>query len=412
MEEANMPTSDTAVRNAKPAEKPYKITDEKGLFLFVTPSGGKLWRLKYRFGGKEKLLSLGAYPDVPLKEARERRDDARKLLANEQDPGEVKKAQKAAKPEPVDTFRQVAEAWREIWVTHVSTATCKEIWANLERNIFPHIGASPVADVTTKQVIDCLRLLETSGRGATLRKAKAAISLIFKYAIQNGRGVTQNPVSNFDRYTFKKFKVHNFPTLLDPVEIGKLLRAIDAYHGTLPGVDAALRLAPILFQRIGELRTMKWADIRFETPEGPEWTYTVGKTDTEHNVPLPSQAVAILQEIRPLTGHGEYCFPSFRAGRPISNAAINTALEAMGYNTQTEITGHGFRAMAYTLIREKLKFPMEIVDFQLSHRHGEDKHDGAYARMEFREERNEMMQAWADYLDKLKHGADVIPLRA
>ena len=410
-----MPLTDTAIRSAKPESKAYKLRDTGNLYLTVTSSGGKLWRMDYRHEGKRKTLSFGSYPKTTLADARMRRDEAKKLLANGQDPGEVKKAQKAAKLNPVEavnTFQQVATDWRERWQTHVTPATNKEVWANLERNVFPHLGALPIADVTTKLVIDCLRRIEESGQGATLRKAKAAVSLIFKYAIQDGRGVTQNPVLNFDRYTFRKFKVHNFPTLLDPLAIGKLLRGIDAYHGTLPGVDAALRLAPILFQRIGELRTMRWADLDLEDPDGAEWNYTVGKTGTSHNVPLPRQAVAILREIHPWTGSGEYCFPSFRAGRPISNAAINTALEAMGYSTKEEITGHGFRAMAYTHIRERLKFPKEIVDFQLAHRHGEDKYDGAYARMTFREERQEMMQAWADYLDKLKKGANVIPMRA
>jgi hypothetical protein len=213
--------------------------------------------MQYRFEGKQKLLAFGAYPAVGLKEARERRDEARKLLANGIDPGEVKKAQARAKrEEETNTFQKVAEDWRGVWQTHVSPQTEKEIWANLERNVFPELGSTPIAKVSTRRVLDCLRRIEAAGQGATLRKAKGAVSLIFKYAIQNERGITQNPVANFDRHTFRKFDVRNFPALLDPVETGKLLRAIDAYHGTLPGVNAALRLAPLLFQRIGELRAM------------------------------------------------------------------------------------------------------------------------------------------------------------
>jgi integrase len=319
------------------------------------------------------------YPAISLKDARERRDEARRLLANGADPGAIKKAQKTERQASTDTFLRVAMDWREVWKTHVTPATAKEIWANLERNIFPALGAMPVTEISTKILIDCLRQIEETGRGATMRKARGAVSLIFGYALQNGRGVTQNPVKNFDRHTFRKFKVHNFPTLLDPVEIGHLLRAIDAYHGTLPGVDAALRLAPLLFQRIGELRTMRWADLDLENLDGAEWNYVVGKTGTPHNVPLPRQAAAILEPLRQLMRAGEYAFPSFRAGRLISNAAINTALEAMGYNTKTQLTGHGFRAMAYTCLRERLKFPKEVVDFQLAHRHGkdEDRYDGA-----------------------------------
>jgi integrase len=274
----------------------------------------------------------------------------------------------------------------------------------LERNVFPVLGERQIREVNAKALLECLRQIEASGQGATLRKAKGAIFLIFKYAIQNERGgVTHNPVQNFDRHTFRKFDIHNFPTLLDPVDIGRLLRAIDAYRGTLASVDAALRLAPLLFQRIGELRTMRWADLDLESKDGAEWNYIAGKTNTPHNVPLPRQAVAILQDLHPITGGSEFVFPSFRASRPISNEAINTALEAMGYNTRTEITGHGFRAMTYTKIREHLKFPKEIVDFQLAHRH-----DGAYARMTFRAERQKMMQAWADYPDAVRGEAIIL----
>ncbi|MDR1660861.1 MAG: integrase arm-type DNA-binding domain-containing protein [Azoarcus sp.] len=408
-----MALSDIEIRKASLTGKSYKMVDGGGLYVIVTATGGKWWRLDYRFGGKRKTLALGTYPEISLADARQRRNEARKLLANGTDPGEMKKAQKAAKLKPaevVNTFQQVAEDWREVWKTHVTPATNKEIWANLTTYVFPRIGALPIADVSTKVLIDCLRQIEETGRGATLRKSKGAVSLIFKFAIQNERGVTQNPVLNFDRHTFRKFKVRNFPTLLDPLEIGKLLRAIDAYHGTLPSVSAALRLAPMLFQRIGELRTMRWADVDLDNPDGAEWNYIVGKTQAPHNVPLSRQAVTILRELHPITWTSEFVFPSFRAGRPMSEAAINTALETMGYNTREQITGHGFRAMAYTHLRERLKFPKELVDFQLAHRHSEDRYDGAYARMTFRDERKEMMQSWADYLDKLKTGANVIPL--
>jgi hypothetical protein len=268
-----MPLSDTAIRNAKPESKPYKLRDTGNLYITIAPSGGKLWRMDYRHEGKRKTLAFGSYPAIGLADARQRRDEARKLLASGTDPGEVRKAQKAAKLKPVevaDTFQQVAADWREVWATHVTQTTAKEIWANLTTYVFPRIGALPIEEVSTKVLIDCLRQIEETGRGATLRKSKGAISLIFKFAIQNERGVTQNPVLNFDRHTFRKFKVHNFPTLLDPLEIGKLLRAIDAYHGTLPSVSAALRLAPMLFQRIGELRTMRWADVDLDNPDGAE----------------------------------------------------------------------------------------------------------------------------------------------
>jgi integrase len=406
------PLIDKRIEKAKPdpEKKLTTLFDGGGLYIEIHNNNLKRWRMKYRYGGKAKLLTFGTYPDVSLAEARERRQEARKLLANGYDPIAKKRADKAVQAaekqveqeEEANAFLKVAEDWREVWKTHVTPQTEKEIWANLERNVFPDLGALPIAKVTTKVLLDCLRRIEATGRGATLRKAKAAVSLIFKYAIQNERGITQNPVVNFDRHTFRKFDMKNFPALLDPVEVGKLLRAIEAYQGTLPGVAAALRLAPLLFQRIGELRTMRWADLDLESGE---WFYVVSKTQTPHHVPLARQAVEILEEMRPHTEKlSEYVFPGFRLHRPVSDAAINTALEAMGYDTQTQMTGHGFRAMAYTLLREKLKYPKEIVDFQLAHRHGEDKHNGAYARMTFRDERVEMMQRWSDYLDVLKAG--------
>jgi integrase len=411
------PLTDKQVSNAKPdpAKRITTLFDGDGLYLEIHTNGAKRWRMKYRHGGKAGLLTFGTYPDVGLSEARKRRETARKLLAQGVSPIEEKRAAKAEQvaqeqavhEEEANTFRKVADGWREVWKTHVTPQTEKEIWANLENNVFPDIGALPVVSVTTPVLLACLRKIEESGRGAILRKAKGAISLICKYAIQEGRCITQNPVANFDQHTFKKFAVHNFAAILEPVEVGKLLRAIDAYRGTGPSVSAALRLAPLLFQRIGELRAMRWADINLDAGE---WFYTVPKTKTPHHVPLSRQAVALLKALHPQTGTSEFVFPSPRGSRPLSDAAINTALEAMGYNTKTQMTGHGFRAMAYTLLREKLKFPKEIVDFQLAHRHGEDRHNGAYARMTFSDERTAMMQSWADYLDKLKAGADVIPL--
>jgi integrase len=409
------PLFDKQIREAKtkPDQSVTCLFDGGGLYVEIHKTGVKRWRLKYRHEGKAHVISLGRFPEVSLKEARQMRDRLREILRKGGDPAAEQQAARSAQRKQNDSQEEpcllkVAEKWRERWKTHVSEQTEKEIWANLEHNVFPEMGLLPISRVATKTALDCLRKIEATGRGATLRKAKGALSLIFKFAAQEGL-VTQNPMTNFDRHTFKKFAVHNFPAITDPMEVGKLLRAIDAYQGTLPSVGAALRLAPLLFQRIGELRTMRWQDVDLESAE---WFFTVGKTQTPHHVPLSHQAVAILREIHPLTGDDDYVFPSFRSGRPISEAAINTALEAMGYDTRTQMTGHGFRAMAYTLLREKLKFPKEIVDFQLAHRHSEDRYNGAYARMTFADERQEMMQAWADYLDRLKAGAAVILLRA
>ncbi|MDR1647524.1 MAG: integrase arm-type DNA-binding domain-containing protein, partial [Zoogloeaceae bacterium] len=365
--------TDTAVKSAKPGAKPVRLYDSGGLYLEVSPAGGKLWRMKCYFRGKEKRLSLGRYPGIGLREARERRDEARKMLAGGNEPlsprqaakFEQEKAQQALLVEEANTLLNVARDWREVWQTYVAPTTNKSVWANLERNIFPDLGAMPIASVTTGVLLATLRKLEAAGKGDTLRKATGALNLLFKWAKRNGRGVTENPV-DFDRYTFKKFETTNHPAIIDLPGIARLLRNIDAYHGKLPGVSAALRLAPLLFQRIGELRTMKWADLDLDGQE-PEWNYFVTKIKVEHNVPLARQAVEILKELHPMTGGGEYVFPSFRTGRPISDAAINTALKTMGYDTQKEMTGHGFRAIGYTHLRQTLRYPADIVNFQLSH---------------------------------------------
>jgi integrase len=370
------------------------------LYLLVQTTGGRLWRFDYRFAGKRKTLSLGAYPDVSLKEARERRDEARKLLANGADPGAVKKAQKTARQErAANSFEAVAREWFEQWRGGVSEAVQARTMRRLEKDVFPIIGGLPVVEINAPKVLEVLRKMELRGVLDTVRKCKGDISQIMCYAIATGRA-EYDPCPSLNA-ALKKAEVKHMAAITDPVKIGELLRAIADYKGT-PVVCAALRLAPLFFVRIGELRTARWSDIDLEKAQ---WRYTVTKTKVEHNVPLALQAVAILQDLYPITGHDKsgFVFPSVRAGRPMSNATLNRALQSMGYCTRTEQTGHGFRAMARTLLAEELGFPPEVIEHQLAHR-VRDALGTAYNRTKYLKERREMMQSWANYLDRLKTG--------
>jgi integrase len=401
-----MPLSDTAIKNAKPAPKACKMTDEKGMYLYVTPSGGKLWRMQYRFENKQKLLSFGAYPAIGLKDARARRDEAKKLLANGADPGAVKKAQKAAGRErAANSFEVVAREWFEKWKTEVTESTAKHQRDRLTKHIMPVLGPLPVADIDTPKVLAALKPLEARGTGDTLSKCKTAVSLIMRFAVQQGLAQS-DPVPSL-RGAFKAAPVKHMPAILDPVKLGQLLRDIDGYRGS-PSVTAALKLLPMLFCRPGELRAAKWADIDLERAE---WKYIASKTKTEHLVPLATQAVAILEALYPVTGYDKtgLVLPGQRPGRMLSNAAINRALQMMEYDTKTDVTSHGFRATARTLLSETLGFDPLVIEHQLGHA-VPDALGRAYNRTKYLPQRKAMMQAWADYLDRLKAGAEVIPL--
>ena len=407
-----LPLSDTAIRNVKPAAKPVKLFDGGGLYLEVFPVGGKLWRMKYRFGGKEKRLSFGAYPTVGLMEAREKRKEAHELLAKGKDPGEEKKAAKEAAiageaailAARENTFEAVARDWFETWRKGKSPAHARSKFARLERDVFPWIGNKPVAEVTTPVVLELLRRIEAKGHGETAFRAKVAISQVMRFAIAAGKA-DRDPCPDL-RGILATRQTKHMAAIIDPVKVGELLRAIDQYSGSYV-VRAALALAPLVFVRPVELRAARWADINLDKAE---WRYTVSKTKTDHLVPLSRQAVEILHNLKPITGRDELVFPGTRSGRPISDGTINRALQAMGYDTKNEMTGHGFRAMARTLLAEELHYPPEVIEHQLAH-----KVPGAlgtaYNRTKYLKERVPMMQAWADYLDRLKKGADVIPLR-
>lgn len=391
-----MALTDTAVKNAKPGDKPAKMFDERGLFLIVTPAGGKWWRLKYRIDGKEKLLSLGTYPDTGLKAARERRDDARRLLANGIDPSLNRKIQKAAGTErAANSFEVVAREWYAKYSPGWVDAHGDRIIRRLERDIFPWLGKRPIADVTAPELLEALRRIEARGAIETAHRALSNCGQVFRYGIATGKAVRD--VSADLRGALPPTKSEHFSAVTDPKQVGNLLRVMDGYEGSLI-VKAALYLAPMLFVRPGELRTAKWADIDLDKSE---WGYLVSKTSTPHIVPLASQAVAKLQELQALTGGGTYVFPGARTnGRPMSDNAILAAFRRMGIE-KDEMTGHGFRAMARTILDEVLGMRPELIEHQLAHA-VKDPNGRAYNRTAHLPERHKMMQAWADYLEKIK----------
>lgn len=401
-----MPLTDAAIRTAKPGEKPYKLADERGLFLLVNPNGAKWWRLKFRVEGKEKALSLGIYPDTSLKEARSKRDEARKQLAEGIDPSQQRKAIKAAREGvTANSFEVICREWLENKRSNIEEAQYKKALARLEKDVFPWMGSRPIAEITAPEVLAVLRRIDARGARYTAHKAKSEISQCFRYAIATGRA-ERDPCPDL-RGAIPAPKTENRPAITDPKAAGELLRAIDGFKGTFV-VRCALLLAPLLFVRPGELRKATWDG--FDLDKG-EWRYFINKTKTEHLVPLASQAVAILRELHALTGHGSYVFPGRDPKRPMSDAAVNAALRRMGYDTKTEITGHGFRAMARTILHEELHIKPEVIEHQLAHQVS-DALGTAYNRTKFLKDRKIMMQQWASYLDKLKEGAIVIPLKS
>jgi integrase len=401
-----MSLNDVRVRNETPGTKQKKLFDGDGMFLLVTPKGGKCWRLKYRFGGKEKVLALGTYPEISLADARRRREDARKLLANGVDPGEFKKAQKTATADAnVNTFEKIAREWHTQKKSEWSDNHAGRLLRRLELDIFPFIGKKPITEIRTPELATLLervaiRTLETAHR------LKIAIDMVFKYAVVRGK-CEQNPATSL-RGVLPTVKYKHMAAPTDPKSLAPLLRAIDGFDGSFI-VKCAMQLAPILFVRPGELRHAEWSEIDLEAAE---WNIPAEKMKMKiaHLVPLPRQAVAILRELQPLTGHSKYVFPCHRSPlRCMSENAVNAGLRRLGFDKE-EITGHGFRAVGRTLLDEVLGFRPDIIEHQLAHK-VKDPLGRAYNRTSHLPERRKMMQTWADYLDGLKSGAQVIPLR-
>ena len=401
-----MPLTDAEIRKAKPGEKPIRLFDGGGLYLEISTAGGKWWRLKYRFGGKEKRISLGVYPDIGLKDARERRDAAKKLLANGVDPGEAKKAKKAASQErAANSFEVIAREWFAKYAPGWAASHADKIIQRLERDVFPWLGGRPIADIAAPELLTVVHRIEKRGAHDTAHRALQNCGQVFRYAVATGRA--QRDPSGDLRGALPPLKHEHYAAITDPTQVGELLRAIDGFQGTFI-VKCALMLAPVLFVRPGELRTAEWSGFDLDKAE---WRYLVTKTKTEHLVPLPSQAVAILRELHALTGQRQHVFPGRDPHKPMSGAAINAALRRMGYDTKIEITGHGFRAMARTILHEELHVRPEVIEHQLAHR-VPDTLGTAYNRTKFLKDRRMMMQLWADYLDQVKQGAQVISLSA
>lgn len=399
-----MPLSDTAVRNAKPRDKAFKLYDEGGLFIIISPRGGKWWRFKYRLAGKEKLLSIGTYPEIALKDARERRDQARKLVANGIDPSDTRKAEKAA-GSSANSFEAIAREWISSHMKDKAASHREKVLRRFENYIFPWVGQKPISEITAPDMLAAVRRIQALGKLETAHRALQTAGQVFRYAVQTGRSVRD--VTADLRGALPPTVVKHMAAITEPTKAAELLRAIDGFNGTFV-VQCALRLAPLLFVRPGELRRARWSEIDLEAGE---WSYFVTKTKTDHLVPLPTQALTILRELHPLTGQGEYVFPNGHSAlKPMSEAAVNAALKRMGYDTQTEITGHGFRAMARTLLHEELEADPNIIEHQLAHK-VPDSLGTAYNRTKFIKQRKQMMQKWADYLDELKAGAKVISLK-
>jgi len=401
-----MALTDVAIRKAKPVDKPSRMFDGGGLYLEIAPSGGKLWRLKYRYGGKEKRLAIGTYPEISLLDARNRREAARKLLANGSDPADAKKAQKAARLDrEANSFEVVAREWFVKFSPTWTDSHGDRIIRRLERDVFPWIGGRAIAEVKAPELLECLRRIEKRGALETAHRALQNCGQVFRYGVATGR--TERDISSDLRGALPSVKPSHHAALTEPKEIGELLRAIDGYAGSLV-TKCAMQLAPLVFLRPGELRNAEWVEIDLDKGE---WNIPAEKMKMrqQHLVPLASQSVTILREVKALTGQGRYVFPSARTGeRPMSNNAVLAALRRMGYDKE-EMSGHGFRAMARTILDEVLGVRPDYIEHQLAHA-VRDPNGRAYNRTAHVVERRKMMQQWADYLEKLKAGAEVIPL--
>lgn len=401
------PLSDIQVKNKKPADKDYKLSDGQGLYLLVNTTGGKLWRLDYTFSGKRRTLSFGSYPALSLADARQRRDDAKKLLANGVDPGEFKKSQKAAKQKLAEnSFEIIAREWHCKYSGEWSSYHLKTIIDRLEKDIFPYIGSRPIAEIKAPELLTTLRRIESRGALDTAHRVRANCGAIFRYAVATGRA-ERDPTGDLKgALPPAKFGHRAAPT--DPKDVAPLLRAVDGYEGS-PVVRAALQMLFLTFVRPGELRAAEWKEFDLEAA-----TWSIPghrmKMKEPHLVPLCKKVISILKEIHPLTGHSIYVFPCHRSPlRCMSENAINAALRRMGFEKE-EITGHGARAMARTMLHEILNFEPDVIEAQLAHA-VPDRLGRAYNRTQHIKKRTEMMNTWAKYLDGLKSGAKVIPFK-
>lgn len=403
-----MALTDVAIKSAKAAAKPFKLADGFGMFLLVTPAGGKLWRLKYRIDGREKLLAMGSYPEVSLGDARRRRDAARELIAAGKDPSrEKQRAKVRSRVQASNTFEGIADEFckkrrrdgQKAWAA--STAVRSEYLLSL---LMPSIGRMPISEIEPADVLGAIRKIEKKGNLESARRTLQLASAVFRFAVATAR-LGSDPTRDL-RGALTAPTVTHYGAITDPKRVGELLRAIDGYEG-LGLTKLALQIAPHVFVRPGELRHADWSEIDLE---GALWVIPAEKMKMRksHHVPLSKQAVEIFREVQKVTGASGYVFPSMRTRiRPMSENTINAGLRRLGYASD-EMTAHGFRAMASTLLNESGKWHPDAIERALAHGDS-DKVRAAYHRGAHWKERVEMAQWWSDYLDQLRKGADVLP---
>lgn len=408
--------SDATIKASKPKTTPYRLFDGDGLYLLIRPDGKKWWRLDYAIAGKRKTVSLGVYPSTGLSLARTKGKEARALVAEGIDPSDARKADKAKQKEAREVERRIAdgipledsfEAVARAWYAKKSSSWVPshgdKIIRRLERDLFPWLGARPIGEIKPPEILAAVRRIEARGAIETAHRALTNCGQVFRFAVAEGH-VESDPTRDL-RGALEPVKGGHMAAITEPAKVAELLRAIDAYHGSLI-VRCALQLAPLVFVRPGELRKAEWAHIDLDAKE---WRFTVTKTDTGHIVPLAPRAVEILREVQALTGRGRYVFPSARTSeRPMSDNAILAAMRRMGI-AKDEMSGHGFRAMARTILDEVLGFDAHLIEHQLAHA-VKDPNGRAYNRTAHLEQRHLMMRLWAGYLETLKKGADVIPI--
>ncbi|NVN90164.1 MAG: integrase arm-type DNA-binding domain-containing protein [Desulfuromonadales bacterium] len=411
-----VPLTDVQVRNAKPKEKDYKLPDGYGLYLLVSKTGGRLWRFNFIFDNKPNQLSLGSYPEITLADARQRREDARKLLAHGINPSDARKAEKQSQTQQSETFEVIALEWYNrqvpVWAaTHAAT-----VISRLKRDVFPHVGARPISELKATDMLQVFRRIEAREKIETAHRVKSICGQVFRYAVATGRA--ERDCTADLRGTLTPVIPKHHAALTDPKDVAPFLRAIDEYDGSFT-VKCAMRLSSLVFLRPGELRLAEWTE--FDLDAG-EWNVPIermklkkrlkeARKGEKHLVPLARQAVEILKALHPVTGEGKYLFPSMTTNlKPISDNTINQAIRRLGYD-KDEMTAHGFRAMARTILEEVLHIQPEIIEHQLAHV-VRDSLGRAYNRTTHLSARKKMMQTWADYLDKLKSGAKIIQFPA
>lgn len=394
---------DTRIRVTKPADRPFKLTDSGGLFVLINPNGSKLWRLAYRFGGKQKSLSIGSYPTVTLKEAREKREQAKRLLASGVDPSLQRRIEKQA---ATNTFKGVAEELLAKLAKEgrAQITLTKKRW--MLGFAYSALADRPIAKITAPELLAVLRKIERRGRYETAQRLRSTCGMVFRYAIATGRA-ERDPSGDL-RGALIIPKVKHRAAIVDPVGIGTLLRAIDGYYG-LPTTKAALRLAPLVFVRPGELRHAEWAEFDLDAAE---WRIPAAKMKMRrpHRVPLSRRALEIIRDLQSTSRVGRFLFPSVRnMNRPMSENTLNAALRRLGYGID-EMTAHGFRAMAATRLNEMGGWNSDAIERQLAHQEQDEVRRAYTHAAEYWPERIKMMQAWADYLDQLREVGKVVPL--